>query len=347
MEPAFPPQRSGISVTDKDVATLNNYAEKQRQEKTELSEVMSTVPSIVHRGGIYLVSAVVGFSAIVLYFGRIPVWVNARGALVQDGEFISVFATESGVITEVFAEEGQNLPKDAILVKLNSESPNLNSIPALEQLKALQDIKEQELEIVQEKLHLVQLELQLAAQRDSNNQHYQQIFSHAHQEVANLTQKIEDLHTQIATLQTQIDPRWADGNTITMPQAGLISDLAMVHPGQSVSPGSLVATVISGGDTYIVEANISEQDISSIYVGIEAQIKVDAYSFHQYGSLPAKVNQVIPDFERPGNFIVTLELLEHEQSRDRPEMTLFPGLNVHVEIQTEERRLFELLLSQQ
>lgn len=347
MEETPLPQRSGISVTEKDIATLNNYAEKKRQERTELSEVMSTVPAIVHRGGIYLISVAVGFSAILLHFGRIPVWVNTRGYIVPDSANIPVFAAESGVVTEILAEVGQPLPKDATLLKLNSESTNFNPVPAPEQLQALQTIQKKELEIVQEKLQLVQLELQLNAQRDPNNQQYQQISSNYHQAVANLTQKIEDLQTQIATLQTQIDPRLAGDNNITMPQAGLISELAIINPGQLVSEGSIVATIIPEENNYTVEAIISEQDISSIHTGMEAQVKVDAYSFHQYGSIPARVNQVIPDFERPGNFIVTLDLLEYEQSHDWPDMNLFPGLNAQVEIQTKEQRLFELLLGQQ
>lgn len=346
MEEIHFPQRSGISVTEQDIATLNNYAEKKRQERTELSEVMSTVPAIVHRGGLYLISAAVGFTAIVFSFGRIPVWIDARGVLVPEVGNIPVLAEETGVVTEVFADVGQQLPQDAALFKLNPEPATLTPVIAPEQLQALQAVQEKELEIVQEKLQLVQLELYLNAQHDLSEQHYQQIPSHYQQEVVELTAQLDDLQTQIAMIQAQIDPHATGGSIITAPQAGMIVDLAVTAPGQLVSRGSVVAVIIPGENQLTVEANISERDISSIRVGMDAQIKVDAYNFQQYGDIPAQVTRVLPDLERPGNFIVALDLLENKQPRDRPEMTLLPGLNVQVEIQVEERRLFELLLGQ-
>lgn len=285
-----PPQRSGISVTDKDVATLNNYAEKKLQETTELSEVMSTLPSIVHRGGIYLISAAVGFAAILLYFGRIPVWVNARGNIVPEVENIPVIAEENGVVTEVLAEFGQQLPKNVTLLKFKSEGANVNPVSAPEKL-APQELK---------------------------------------------------------PLQTQINTNLNGFKKITMPQRGTIGKLEVKNPGQLISKGTVIAVVIPADNRFIVKANISEEDFSSIKPGMEAQIKVDAYNFHQYGSIPAKVNRIIPDLDNPGSFIVTLDLLENKKQRDKQtEMTLSSGLNVQVEIQTKEQPLFELLFNQQ
>ncbi len=285
-----PPQISRVSVSEKDIATLNCYAERKRQETTELSEVMSIIPSIIQRGGIYLISAAVGFAAILLYFGRIPVWVNARGNIVPEVENIPVTAEENGVVTEVLAELGQQLPKDATLLKFNPEPANLNAVSAPEKL-APQELK---------------------------------------------------------AFQTQIDTEHNGVNKITMPQAGTIGKLEIKNPGQLISKENLVAVIIPAKNRFTVKANISEQDFSSIKPGMEAQIKVDAYNFYQYGSIPAKVNRVIPDLDNPGNFIVTLDLLENKKQRDkRAEMTLSSGLKVQVEIQTKEKRLFELLFSQQ
>ncbi len=262
-ETPVPPQRSGISVTEKDVATLNNYAEKKLQERTELSEVMSTVPSIVHRGGIYLMSAAVGFTAILLYFGKITVWVNARGNLVPEVENISIEAEKSGEVTEVFAEVGQKLPEDATLLTI------------------------------------------------------------------------------------KVDPDSTGVNKITMPRSGTIAKLEVQSQGQLIAKNDPIATIISAENDFIVQATISERDISFIAPGMEAKIKVDAYNFHEYGSISARVNRIFSDIDRPGNFIVILDLIENKKQRDRPEMKLFAGLNVQVEIQTKERRLFEILLGQQ
>ena len=278
-----PPQISRVSVSEKDVATLNYYTEKNLQETAALSEVMSMIPSIVQRGGIYLISAAVSFASILLYFGKIPIWINARGNIVSEVENISVLAEKSGIVTEVLAEFGQQLPKNATLLKFNPEQANLNPVSIPEELNAFQ---------------------------------------------------------------TQIDTEQDKVHKVTMPRAGTIGKLEIKNPGQLISKGNVVAVVIPADNKFIVKANVSEQDISSIKPGMEAQIKVDAYNFHQYGSIPAKINKVIPDLEQPGKFIVTLDLLTNRKQRNKQaEMTLFSGLNVRVEIQTKEQRLYELLFS--
>lgn len=253
-----PPQRQGISVSEKDIATLNNYADKKLLETNELSEVMSTVPSKIQRGGIYLVSAVVGFAAIMLYFGRIPVWVNARGNIAPKVT-VPIIAEENGVVTEIKAEVGEQLPKNATVFKVKSENLKQSSI-----------------------------------------NDYQ----------------------------------------FTMPEKGIIAALEIDNPGQKIFKGGFLGTIIPSENNFIVKANISEKDISSIKPGMEALVKIDAYNFHQYGSISARVNQIIPDMKQPGNFIITLDLI-----KDNQKINLLPGLNAQVEIQVKESSLYSILFS--
>ena len=114
-------------VSEKDIATLNNYAEKKLQETTELSEVMSTVPSIVQRGGIYLISAAVGLTSILLYASKVPIWIEAPGSIVPETEKIFVRATAEGMVTAIKAKVGQNLPQNANLLEIESINPNSNN----------------------------------------------------------------------------------------------------------------------------------------------------------------------------------------------------------------------------
>ncbi|MCJ8283093.1 MAG: HlyD family efflux transporter periplasmic adaptor subunit [Rivularia sp. ALOHA_DT_140] len=266
-----------IPVEKKDVATLTNYADKKLLEINQLSEVMSTVPSIVQRGGIYLIAATVGFSAVLLYFGKVPVWVDAQGNIVSENENIQVRAKENGIVTEIVAKVGQTLPKNATLLKIKSESLNQNTPSSTSENNLIREKK------------------------------------------------------------------------IKIPQAGRIIKLGVTNPGKFISEGTLLAEVIPAENKFIVEASISEKDFSAIKPGMEAQIKLDAYNHYEYGSLPAKVNRIEPDTKQPGKFIVTLDLLKNNQDKIKvnlPDITLFPGLNVEVEIQTKEQRLYEIIFSQ-
>jgi len=337
-----PPQREGISVSEKDVPTLNNYAEEKLQETTQLSEAMSKVLSIVKRRGIYIISAVLGFTAILLYFGKIPGWVNARGKIVPEVAPIPILAKENGIVTKVLAQVNQQLPKNATLLQIKTKDSNINEISNIEKLEVLQNVQKKELEILRRKFEVDRLEMQLKPQNYSVQKQNQEISNNYRNNFDILTKQIKSTQAEIEKIKTKIDSRanLTDETQITMPKTGTIQKLEVKNPGQSISKGTLVATVIPTENSFIIQANISERDISSIEAGMEATIKIDAYNFHEFGSMPAKVNQIIPDMEQPGNFIVTLDLIEKSEET---EMAFFSGLNVQVEIQTKEQRLYHLL----
>ena len=343
--PPSEPTTAQSSVEEKDIATLNNYADKKFQETTQLSEVMSTMPSIVQRGGIYLISAAVGLTSCMLYFGRVPVWVEAPGTIFPEAEDILVRAEDTGMVSAVVARVGQQLPQDATLLKI--EPTNINSIPVSQQIQSLQALQQKELEINKKKVRLAQLELQLKFQTENSNRQKQPISLDERQNLVDLQENIQSLQTEIANLKTKIDnPLSLTANKkITMPEAGMVRNLKVKNPGQLVSKGTVVATVIPHKNKLIVEAIVSERDLSSIELGMSARIKLDAYDFRDFGTIPAQISQIIPNLDNQGEFIVVLDLLEDRISYEEQEITLSPGLNVQVEIQAGKKRLLEILFS--
>ena len=97
----------------------------------------------------------------------------------------------------------------------------------------------------------------------------------------------------------------------------------------------------------VIKATVPNKDIGFVKVGMSAQIKVDAYPFGQFGSVPARVQQIVPNVGNEDNFTMTLELLQNSIKADEYQLQLFPGLTVQAEIQTRNQRLFELLFSKQ
>lgn len=251
------------SVSEKDIATLNNYADKKLQESTQLSEVMNTVPSIVQRGGIYLISAAVGLTSVLLYFSKVPVWIESLGNIVPKADNITVISAEPGIVTAVRAKVGQRLAENATLLEIKPTSDNDSDV----------------------------------------------------------------------------------NNKVTMPQVGTVSQLGVDKPGDMIERDTVVATVIPDTNRWVVETTVSDRDIAAIKPEMLARIKVDAYDFREFGTIPAQVSQVTPNLERPGEFNVTLDLLENKLTNNGAEIALLPGLNVQVEMQTEKKRLLNLLFS--
>jgi multidrug resistance efflux pump len=328
-----------VSVNEKDIATLNNYADKKVQEISQLSEVMTTMPSMVQRGGIYFISAAVGFTSILLYFSKVPVWLDAQGNIVPEIENTLVTATESGIITAIMAKAGQRLDKDATLFEIKPTRSDSTTMVGSQQLQTWQTLQQKELDITREKIQLARLELRLKSPTKIDNAN--------HQDIINLTEKIQDLQTEIANIKTKIENPLPSTikNKITMPQAGIVSQLKVNKTGEFISKDTVVATIIPDADRLIVEAVVSDRDIASIKLGMKARIKIDAYNFHDFGTIPAQVSQIIPNLDNQGEFIIVLDLLKNTITHDGQEITLLPGLNVQVEINAEEKRLLELLFS--
>ncbi len=96
----------------------------------------------------------------------------------------------------------------------------------------------------------------------------------------------------------------------------------------------------------VVQAVVPNKDIGFIKVGMSAQIKVDAYPFQRFGSLPARVHEIFPSVGNDDNFTMTLELLQNSIQADEHEIQLFQGLTVQADVQTRNQRLFDLLFNQ-
>jgi hypothetical protein len=77
---------------------------------------------------------------------------------------------------------------------------------------------------------------------------------------------------------------------------------------------------------------------------LEAQVKVDAYPYEQFGTVPAIVETVLPAIGG-SNFPIKLRLLRDRLNVKGTEILLFPGLTVEAGLLTTKQRLLELVLS--
>jgi HlyD family secretion protein len=94
-----------------------------------------------------------------------------------------------------------------------------------------------------------------------------------------------------------------------------------------------------------VQAKVSNRQIGSIRVGMPAAIEVDAYPASEFGTLAARVQQIIPPAQDESDFGILLELPRQNLATRQQVKELLPGLTVQVKIPAQNRPLFELLLS--
>ena len=82
---------------------------------------------------------------------------------------------------------------------------------------------------------------------------------------------------------------------LTAPVDGVVQQLSVHTVGGVVTPAEQLAVVVPSDAALEVEAMISNRDIGFVYVGQDAQIKVDTFNFTRYGLLHGRILSVSQD----------------------------------------------------
>ena len=89
---------------------------------------------------------------------------------------------------------------------------------------------------------------------------------------------------------------------------------------------------------------VKNKDIAGVQEGIGARVKVNAYPFRQYGTVPAEVTRVFPRLDTP-SFYVRLRLERNFIKVNGKPVTLEPGLDVEVDLLTQRKRILQLIFN--
>ena len=159
----------------------------------------------------------------------------------------------------------------------------------------------------------------------------------------------------------------SDQLKIYAPVDGVIQQLN-VHTVNGVVPAAQpLMLIVPDQRTVELEAYIDNKDVGFLTEGDTAQVKVDAYEYTKYGTIPAIVTHVsrdAVDFSGNGTgslgskdfdvkkeganrllYAVNVTLQQQMLQIDGKAMPLLPGMSGSVEIKTGERRIIEYVLS--
>nr|WP_105433185.1 HlyD family type I secretion periplasmic adaptor subunit [Neorhizobium sp. T6_25] len=160
--------------------------------------------------------------------------------------------------------------------------------------------------------------------------------------------------------------------TLRSPIAGTVQASSITSVGQVVSVGQDVMRVVPEGSALELEVYVLNKDIGFIKLGQEAVVKLEAFPFTRYGTIPARVTKIAADAipepdaarregdaaarqagsvfggaERMQNLVfpVTLSLDADRVSADGREFKLSSGMSATAEVRTGERRILEYVFS--
>ncbi|WP_395022613.1 HlyD family type I secretion periplasmic adaptor subunit [Dongia sp.] len=181
--------------------------------------------------------------------------------------------------------------------------------------------------------------------------------------------ELADAETQASALDQEL--RKAEERqrlkTITAPVSGTVQQLAIHTVGGMLQPGQALMAIVPDESGIEIEAMIQNQDIGFVAEGQEAVIKLDAFPFTRYGTVPGKIKIVSEDSvgggatqqdslhseagsAREGSsnqllYAARVTLDRTTMNVDGKEVNLTPGMAATVEIKTGKRKLIEFLLS--
>jgi len=155
--------------------------------------------------------------------------------------------------------------------------------------------------------------------------------------------------------------------SITAPVAGTVQQLTIHTVGGMMQPGQALLAIVPDDSGIEIEAMVQNQDIGFVAEGQEAVIKLDAFPFTRYGTVPGKIKIVSEDAvggsasdgaasseaqstqrEKPSNqllYAARVTLDATTMNIDGKAVKLTPGMAATVEIKTGKRKLIEYLLS--
>lgn len=134
---------------------------------------------------------------------------------------------------------------------------------------------------------------------------------------------------------------------ITAPIAGIIKGLT-VSPGSVLSPAQGVLDIIPTKGKMIIHCRISTKDIGHVKVGDQTHIKVMAYEFTRYGSVPGHVAEISASTftnEKGLPYYKAKVSLDKNYVGDNPKRNrLKPGMTVQVDIITGTKTVIAYLI---
>lgn len=151
--------------------------------------------------------------------------------------------------------------------------------------------------------------------------------------------------SKLSELSSQLQKSKISSNyqKIYAPASGYVNKMAINSNGDIVSPYEELLTIVPSDVPMQMKCYINNKDIANIKEGDEARVKLDAYSYSEYGVVNGKIKSISPDtytIENIGNVYQVIVELENKNEN----IDIISGLSGTVEIKTGERSILSYFI---
>lgn len=315
-------------------------------------------------------------------FAKIDEVVLASGELQPLGAERPIKAPFAGVVNQILVREGQKVTAGQSLLRLDPQVSEKRAATLETQLKLEQKRFQEESRSIQAREASLQERTDgLLRALGTERQIYKNISPLADQgavqgtellrqrnrveqlqsEVAQSRANLQEVQAQllkmkqeslreIAELERQLveveDTR--NKEVLTAPVDGVIFGLVPSSPGYAASAGETLVKVVPGG---VLEAKVyvTNRDVGFLQKGMPAQVRVDAFPYTQFGSLPGTLKSVgtlpvEPDAQNPQpRFPAYIQLERETLTKGRDQFPVSAGQSVQANLVLRDKRVISLL----
>lgn len=136
---------------------------------------------------------------------------------------------------------------------------------------------------------------------------------------------------------------------LTAPESGTVQQLAIHTVGGVVEAARTLMVIVPGDGALEVEAHVLNRDAGFVHEGQPAAVKMEAFPFTRYGTVPGQVvslsRDAVPDPKLGATYAARIRLDRTYIVVDGAPTALSPGLGVTADIRTGSRRIISYLLS--
>lgn len=216
--------------------------------------------------------------------------------------------------------------------------------PRSKALELQQDLVEVEQNLKTQRSRLRALDEQIASKREERNRFDSEFRSQQLTSLQETQAKVSSLTQELLKATERFGNR-----VLTAPTDGTVQQLAITTIGGVVKPAENIMVVVPDNDALEIEALLLNKDRGGVTVGDTAAVKVEAFPFTRYGTIPGVVKSISSDSiqnEQLGPVFKVIANLERNTLKSRDEVVnLTPGMAVTLEIKTDERRIIAFVLS--
>jgi membrane fusion protein, adhesin transport system len=139
--------------------------------------------------------------------------------------------------------------------------------------------------------------------------------------------------------------------TIGAPVRGTVKNIKVNTIGGVVQPGQDIMEIVPLEDRLLVEAKIRPADVAFLRPGLKAVVKISAYDYSIYGTLPGVIENISPDTLREDKkseddtyYRVLVRTETASLTSNGQTLAIMPGMTATVEIRTGEKTVMDYLL---